>query len=109
MKWVLEGVSGPGRKLSVCSMLKEEMETLEGAGRETHTTVEDKIKLTLKFKGMVRLLEFSIISWSLLFYNSASLPIAESTVCKKLQKHFLYVYNTYVQPKLILSYEQLQS
>lgn len=57
MKWVLEGVSGPGRKLSVCSMLKEEMETLEGAGRETHTTVEDRIRiLTLTFKGTERLL-----------------------------------------------------
>lgn len=40
MKLVLVGVSGPGRKLRVCSMLKEEMETLEGAGRETHTTAE---------------------------------------------------------------------
>lgn len=41
MKRVSEGVSGPGRKLSVCSRLKEEMETLEGAGRETHATAED--------------------------------------------------------------------
>lgn len=38
VKLVLEGVLGPGRKLSKCCMLKEEMETLEGAGRETHTT-----------------------------------------------------------------------
>lgn len=41
MKRVSEGVSGPGRKLSVCTMLKEEMETLEGAGRETHTTAQE--------------------------------------------------------------------
>lgn len=57
MKWVLEGVPGPGRKLSLCSMLKEEMETLEGAGREAHSTAEEnRIRiLTSTFKGMVRL------------------------------------------------------
>lgn len=42
MKWALGGVPGPGRKLSVCSKLKEEMETMEGAGRETPTTAEDE-------------------------------------------------------------------
>ena len=46
VKRVPEGVSGPGRKLSVCSMLKEEMETLEGAGREAHTTAdEDRMRI----------------------------------------------------------------
>lgn len=32
-KRALGGVSGPGRKMSVCSRLKEEMDTLQGAGR----------------------------------------------------------------------------
>ena len=42
MKWASGGVPGPGRKLSVCSKLKEEMETVEGAGREAATTAEDE-------------------------------------------------------------------
>lgn len=44
-----EGVWGPGRKLSVCSMLKDEMETLVGAERELQLTAERKdmkVKIT---------------------------------------------------------------
>ena len=48
MKWVSGGVSGPGRKLSVCSMLKEEMETLEGAGRGSHFPADEERIIVLK-------------------------------------------------------------
>lgn len=68
MKRVSGGVSGPGRKLSVCSMLKEEMEASEGAGRGTHTTAEEDRRriLTLKFKGTVGLFAFSVKSFLIL-------------------------------------------
>lgn len=41
MKRQLGGVPGPGRKLSVCSMLKEVMERLTGAGRKAPAAEED--------------------------------------------------------------------
>lgn len=41
MKRQLGGVSGPGRKLSVCFMLKEVMERLTGADRKAPPTEED--------------------------------------------------------------------
>lgn len=40
-KWQLGGVSGPGRKLRVCSMLKEVMVRLTGAGRTAAAEAED--------------------------------------------------------------------
>ena len=44
MKCVSKGVPGPGRKLSVCSMLKDEMETSEGGVRETPNTIKGENK-----------------------------------------------------------------
>lgn len=41
MKRQLGGVSGPGRKLSVCSMLKEVMDRLTGAGRNAPAAEDD--------------------------------------------------------------------
>lgn len=41
VKRQLGGVPGPGRKLSVCSMLKEVMERLTGAGRKAPAAEED--------------------------------------------------------------------